>query len=45
MKLPNNYGLPKELFKFTDEEKNSAPKELMDALEPVRKRKDDKHDI
>ena len=41
MKLPNNYGLPRQLFDITDAERNSAPPELVAALAPVGKRKDD----
>lgn len=35
MKLPNNYGLPKQLFVLSEEEKQSGPPELIQALQPV----------
>ena len=44
MKLPNNYSLPSKLFDFCEAEKNSAPAELVAGLEPVKTRKEDKHD-
>jgi hypothetical protein len=46
LKLPNNYGLPKPLFVLSEEEKQSGPPELIQALQPVStgKARDIKHD-